>query len=316
MAGPTRPAPGTANQGWRRPASRGFEAPRTRARPWSLSATFSAPRVCPQSMSDVVRCGRGRAAADVPGNRRSVAAAGVAKAQEKRQDEVDEDQQQADVHHVIADARGQPIRTSPGKASTTYSADPTMRVATPRLTSRRRAARSRPVTPKSDAVPAAMNGSCASRNSRNSIARCSRTPPAYSRSTVEARVEEGHSLLPDELPEEAQHVPRQVVMGGQLMAQRAERHQHLEIGNEAGRQRQIVLADGAHDVDGQPQVRIVGDVVRAAARDLEGGRLAYRVVEEGLMDADELPSCNLATGVPRRERASASAPRRPTRPHP
>ena len=58
-------------------------------------------------------------------------------------------------------------------------------------------------------------------------------------------------------PKNRRTVAAQVVVGRQLVAERAERDEHLQVGHEALRERQLVVADDPHDVDRELRVRVV-----------------------------------------------------------
>ena len=159
--------------------------------------------------------------------------------------------------------------------------------------------------PKSELWASTMNGSWASRNSTNSRARWIRPVPAYSRSSVRRGSSQRHPLLASEAANEAPDHRREVVRDGQLMTERPERDQHLEVADDARRHRQLVLADRLEDVDGELRVRVLGRPGRPRSAGGDPRAVGDRVVQERLVDADQLPARRRR--VRRRSRAPASA---------
>ena len=67
----------------------------------------------------------------------------------------------------------------------------------------------------------------------------------------EARVQPAESLLASQPPDEAPDVVLEVVVDRELVTQRPERHEHLEVRDNARRHRQPLIPDRLEDLDGQ-----------------------------------------------------------------
>ena len=105
-----------------------------------------------------------------------------------------------------------------------------------------------------------------------------------------ARVEQRQPLLARQAADEAPDVLLQVVVDGERVTKRAERDQHLEVADDAGRHRQLLDADRVEDVDRQLGIRVLRVTSRAGRLRRRPHPVRDRVVQERLVDADQLPA--------------------------
>ena len=105
-----------------------------------------------------------------------------------------------------------------------------------------------------------------------------------------ARVEQRQPLLTRQAANEAPDVVLQVVLDGERMTKRAERDQHLEVADDAGRHRELLDADRVEDVDRQLRIRVLRMAGGAGRLDRHPQPVRDRVVQERLVDADQLPA--------------------------